>query len=110
MRWKLVITTSLTAAIVACGLWSAFAIAVFGSARAMATSDLSLLCSLLIPAGLATLAAIFVYRHTSRRRKTQAILTTILTVVLTGGIYLVASQFFPDKLMIPRTYEVRHAR
>ena len=110
MRWKLIVMTSLAAAILACGLWSAFAIAVFGSARSMGRSDLTLLSSLLIPTGLTALAAIFVYRHTSRRRKTQAILTTILALVLTGGTYVVASQVFPEKLIVPRTSEVRHAR
>jgi hypothetical protein len=110
MRWKLLVLVSFVAALLASGLWSAVTIAVFGSARALARSDWLLLCSLAIPLGVTAYAGIFVYRHTAHRRKTQLAFTVFLTLFLSAGTYLVASQIFPDKLIIPRTYEVRHAR
>lgn len=110
MRWKLLVLVSLVAALLGLGLWSAITIAVFGSARVMAQNDWLLLCSLVIPLGVTAYAGVFVYRHTARRRKTQALVTALLTVFLTIGTYLVASQILPDRLTIPRTSEVRHAR
>jgi hypothetical protein len=110
MRWKLLVLVSLIAALLALGLWSALAIVVFGSARDLAHSDWLLLSSLVVPLGLAAYAGVFVYRHTARRRKTQLAFTVLLTLLLSVGTYLVASQVFPDKLIIPHTYEVRHAR
>jgi len=110
MRWKLLILVSLAAALLALGLWSALAIAVFGNARELARHDWLLLASAVVPLGIAAYGGVFVYRHTARRRKTQAVVTAIVALLLTAGTYLAASQVFPDKLIIPRTYEVRHAR
>jgi len=109
MRWKLLVIASFAAALVSCGLWSALAIGVFGSARALARNDWLLLLSLIIPLAIAAYSAVFVYRHTARRRKTQATLTVILALLFTLGTYLSASQVFP-RLIIPRNYEIRHAR
>jgi cytochrome bd-type quinol oxidase subunit 2 len=108
MRWKLLVIASLAAAFIGCGLWSALVIGVFGNARTLARSDWLLLATMALPLAIAVYSGVFVYRHTARRRKTQAILTVIITLLLTVGTYLVASQFFPDRLIIPRTYEVRH--
>ena len=110
MRWKLLVLVSFVATLLALGLWSAVIITVFGSARVLAQNDWLLLCSLVIPLGVTAYAGVFVYRHTARRRKTQLALTVLLTLCFSVGTYLVASQIFPDKLIIPRTYEVRHAR
>ncbi len=110
MRWKLLVIASLAAALVSCGLWSALAIGVFGSARALARNDWLLLSSLIIPLAIAAYSAVFVYRHTARRRKTQATLTVILALLCTLGTYLSASRVFPQRLIIPRNYGIRHAR
>ena len=110
MRWKLVLATSLAAAILGCGLWSAYAIGIFGSARTMARSDSKLLLSLIVPLAVTAFAATFIYRHTAKRRKLQALITTILTLVLTAATYLFISAVFVSHLYIPTTYEVRHAR
>ena len=110
MRWKLLLVVSLVGGLVGVALWSGLAIGVFGSARVMAQEDWRLLGSLLIPLGMTVLAAVFVYRHTSKRRKLQALLTTVLVVIMTALLYLVASSLFVSRLYIPRTYEVRHAR
>jgi len=108
MRWKLLVLVSLVAALLALGLWSALAIALFGSARVLAQSDWLLLCSLVIPLGVTAYAAVFVYRHTSKRRKLQALIATVLVLLLTAALYLIASGH--SRLYIPTTYEVRHAR
>ena len=110
MRWKLLVIASLAAAFLGCGLWSALVIGVFGSARTLARHDWLLLASALIPIGIATYAAVFVYRHTARRRKTQAAITAILVLFLTLGTYLVVSGLFGNRLYIPTNYEMRHAR
>jgi len=108
MRWKLLVLVSFVAAFLALALWSAVTIAVFGSARVLARNDWLLLCSLLIPLGVTAYAAVFVYRHTSKRRKLQALIATVLVLLLTAALYLIASGH--SRLYIPTTYEVRHAR
>jgi hypothetical protein len=110
MRWKLLVIVSLAAALISCGLWSALVISIFGTARALARNDLLLISSAIIPLGIAAYAGVFVYRHTARRRKTQGTFAVIMALLFTLGTYLIASGLFVDRLNIPRTYEVRHAR
>jgi len=110
MRWKLLVLVSLVAALLALGLWSAFTIGVFGSARVLAQNDWLLLCSLVIPLGVTAYAGVFTYRHTAKRRKLQAALTAILVVVLILASYVIASMLLPGRLVIPRTREVPEAR
>ena len=110
MRWKLLVITSFAAAFLGFSLWSGVAIGLFGNARSLGRHDWLLLSSAIGPLAIAAFAGFFLYRHAARRRKTHAVVTTLLTLLLTAGVYLVASQLFPDKLIIPRTYEVRHAR
>ena len=110
MRWKLFVIASFAAAFLACALWSGLVIGVFGSARELARNQWLLLSSAIVPLGVAIYSGVFVYRHTSRRRKAQATLTAILALVLTVGTYLVASQFFPHRLIFSRTPEIREAR
>jgi ABC-type uncharacterized transport system permease subunit len=101
MRWKLLGLVSVIAALFGVALWSAVTIAAFGSARAMARNDWVLLGSLLIPLGATVLGALFVYRHTAHRRKSQAVMATVLTLLLTAATYLVASTFLTTRLHIP---------
>ena len=110
MRWKLLVMTSVLASLVGGALWSALVAALLGPAAVVARRDWLLPLSFIIPLGIAVVAGYFVYRHTARRRKTQATFTVILALLLTAGMYLVASGVFVDRLYIPRTYEVRHAR
>ena len=110
MRWKLLVIASFAAAFISCGLWSAFVIGIFGTARALARNDLFLISSAIIPLAIAAYAGVFVYRHTARRRKTQATFAVIMALLFTVGTYLIASGLFVDRLSIPRTSEVRHAR
>jgi hypothetical protein len=110
MRWKLLVIAALVAAFIGCGFWSALVIGVFGNARTLARNDWVLLSTMVLPLAMAVYSGIFVYRHTARRRKTQATITVILALLLSLVAYLTAWTILPDKLYIPRTYEVRHAR
>jgi cytochrome bd-type quinol oxidase subunit 2 len=110
MRWKLLVIATFAAAFVGCGLWSALVIGAFGNARTLARNDWLLLATMVLPVGIAVYSGVFVYRHTARRRKTQATLTVIIALLLTAGTYLVASQAFPERLIIPRNSGIRHAR
>ena len=110
MRWKLLGLVSVMAALLGVALWSAATIAVFGSAQAMARNDWVLLGSLVIPLAITVFGALFVYRHTAHRRKSQAVIVTVLTLLLTAATYLVASCLFTSRLYVPSTYEVRHGR
>ena len=110
MRWRLLVITSFAAAVVACGLWSTLAIALFGSAKELARHDWFLLASAALPVVFIVYAGVFAYRHTARRRKTQAMITAILALFLIVGISLSASQLFPNRLAIPLSYQERHAR
>ena len=110
MRWKLLFAVSVVGGLVGVTLWSALALGVFGSARVMAEEDWRLLASLIIPIVVAVFATLFVYRHTSKRRKLQALLTIGLVLIATTAWYFVASSVFGPRLYIPRTYAVRHAR
>jgi hypothetical protein len=110
MRWKLLVLSAAVTALSGCGLWCAITIALFGSATSLARHGWLLIASLTLPLAFAAFAGVFVYRHTARRRKTQTSLAVLLTLSLTGAAYLAASLVFPQKLIIPRTYEVRHAR
>jgi hypothetical protein len=108
MRWKLLVLVSFVAAVLALALWSTITIAVFGSAGVLAQNDWHLLGSLVIPLGVTAYAGMFVYRHTAKRRKLQALIATVLVLLLTAAVYLIASGH--SRLYIPRTYEVRHPR
>lgn len=110
MRWKLVLLAPLSAAILGVALWSSLVIAIFGSAWNLARNGRLLLASALIPIGVAVFAGIFVYRHTARKRRTQAIITVLLSLLLTPVVYLAAEAIFQARLYIPKTFEVRHAR
>ena len=69
-----------------------------------------LLASAAVPLVFIVYAGVFAYRHTARRRKTQAMITAILALFLTIGFHLAASQLFPNRLVIPRSYQARPAR
>ena len=91
MRLKLVLISSLLAAIVGAGSAIAIIVSVFSSLHAIATPGLLVVSTCLLPILTTLLASIFVYRHTARRRKLQAILTATITAILTITIFVVAS-------------------
>jgi len=102
VRWRLFLITSFAAAVVALALWSALAIAVFGTADLFAENPRLLFASLLIPLGLAVAAAIFSYRHTARRRRTQAVISAMLTLLLFSALYGAAAWLFPKQLALSK--------
>src|SRR5882762_7874721 len=100
MRWKLFIPTSVVASLVAGALWSAMVAVLFGPAAVVARRDWLLPLSLIVPLGIAVWAGYFVYRHTARRRKTQAVITVIAALLLTTFAYLAAAQLLPNYFIL----------
>ncbi|HEY1403491.1 MAG TPA: hypothetical protein VGB05_05150, partial [Pyrinomonadaceae bacterium] len=74
MRWKLLIITSFVAALLNTGGMRAHAYWMTGETTLTGVPVLSRVIALvaIIPLVFTTLACIFVYRHTARRRKLQA--------------------------------------
>jgi purine-cytosine permease-like protein len=93
MRWKLLLIASLIASIVGSGATLAIIVFLNGSSKRFASQDIVALSTLIIPIAMIIAASIFVYRHTARRRKTQAMATALLSTILTLAIIL-ASTFF----------------
>ncbi|HWN11617.1 MAG TPA: hypothetical protein VNO50_20485 [Pyrinomonadaceae bacterium] len=91
MRLKLVIISSLVAAIAGAGSAIVIILAVFASLKPMTSPGLLVAATCLLPAIMIVLAAMFVYRHTARRRKLQAALTAILAVLLSITFFVAAS-------------------
>jgi cytochrome bd-type quinol oxidase subunit 2 len=106
MRWKLLLLASLVAAILGFGLWCALTLVLFGTAAELARHDWIFLASSLLPLALAVFSGIFVYRHTSRRRKTQAILSAILTMVFASLGYFITLKLSPDLFRTSRTDKI----
>ena len=90
MRLRLVIATSLIAAIVGAGSCIALVLGVF-SVKALSSPGLLVTSTLLLPMAAIIIASIFVYRHTARRRRLQAFITALLATILTLGLFVSAS-------------------
>ena len=91
MRLKLVIIASLLATAVGAGSSIAIVLFVFSSLESITSPGFLVAATYLLPALTILLASIFVYRHTARRRKLQAALTAIISLVLTLTVFVVAS-------------------
>lgn len=90
MRLKLVFAAAALAALVGAGSCVALVLGVFSTA-ALSRPGLLVASTLLLPVATIVFSAIFVYRHTARRRKTQAFLTTLIAILLTLAFFIVAS-------------------
>src|SRR6185295_18812814 len=90
MRLKLVFAAAALAAFVGAGSCIALVLGVF-SVKALSSPGLLVALTLLLPAAAIIFASIFVYRHTARRRKLQALLTAILATLLTLALFVSAS-------------------
>ena len=88
MRLKLVIAASVLAAVVGAGSCIALVLGVF-SAQALSKPGLLAASTILLPIATIVIASIFVYRHTARRRKLQAALTVIISLVLTITFFVI---------------------
>jgi len=91
MRLKLVLISSLIAAIAGAGSAITIILSVFSSLHPIATPGALVVSTYLLPILTTLLASIFVYRHTARRRKLQAILTATIAAILTILLFVVAS-------------------
>jgi uncharacterized membrane-anchored protein len=89
MRLKLVFAASALAAVVGAGSCAALVLGFF-SVKALSSPGLLVASTLLVPIATTVFAAIFVYRHTAKRRKLQAFLTTLIATVLTLCIFILA--------------------
>ncbi|HEY0407767.1 MAG TPA: hypothetical protein VGC89_18675 [Pyrinomonadaceae bacterium] len=108
MRWKLVVIASLLATIVGGG--SALGL-IFGltlTAENLSRPSLFAFGALFVPIAAVVAAAVFVYRHTARRRRLQAMLTALLASILTLTILLLNSVFYTKPA--PATPPVRIPR
>jgi len=92
MRLRLVFAASVLAALVGAGSCIALVLGVFSvDALSRPRPGLLVASTLLLPIAAIVFAAIFVYRHTARRRKLQALLTTFIATLLTLGFFILAS-------------------
>jgi len=91
MRLKLVLISSLIAAIVGAGSAVAIILFAFSSLKPISTPGLLVVSTYLLPTLAILLASSFVYRHTAKRRKLQAALTAIIASVLTISLFVLAS-------------------
>ena len=87
MRPKLVVGTSVLAALVGAGSSIGILIALSTPVR----PGLIVALTLLLPIGAIIFASIFVYRHTARRRKLQALITAIIATLLTLSLFVLAT-------------------
>ena len=102
MRWKLLFIVCLAGGIIAFLLWEIAILFVFAPRGPVAPSHRQILiATFLIPLIVAAFSGLFVYRHTARRRKTQATLSVLLTLLLTAAIYFAGSNLFPQRLRLP---------
>jgi hypothetical protein len=90
MRLKLVFAAAALAALVGAGSCIALVLGVF-SVKALSSPGLLVASTLLLPIATIVFAAIFVYRHTARRRKLQAFLTTLIATLLTLCLFILAT-------------------
>ncbi|HSE34411.1 MAG TPA: hypothetical protein VLA93_22750 [Pyrinomonadaceae bacterium] len=91
MRLKLIIGASLLAAVLGAGSCVALLLAFFSQVRFVSSPSLLVLSTFLLPVATIVFASIFVYRHTSRRRKLQALMTVLLSTILTITLFVAAS-------------------
>jgi purine-cytosine permease-like protein len=94
MRWKLLLIASLVATIVGAGAPLGIVLGFPGLHDRFDEPGILVFSTLLIPVAAITAASFFVYRHTARRRQIQAVLTVLLSAVLTLAFLLLGSIMF----------------
>lgn len=97
MRWKLLIITSLVAALLSAGGMHALVYWMTAYLTPLSEQPYLIAGLIIIPLVVATLASIFVYRHTARRRKLQATLTALLSIILTFAALVIIAQILPRR-------------
>ena len=100
MRWKLLIITSIVAALLSAGAIRTLVYLTEGEQRPLSAQPglaAGILAVLLL---FSTLATIFIYRHTARRRKLQAALTALLSIILTFATLFIIAQILPERPIV----------
>ena len=91
MRLKLVIIASIVAAVLGAGLAIVLVLFIFSSLPTMTNPGVLAFAIYLLPVLTTLLASIFVYRHTARRRRLQAALTALISLLLSLSLFVTAS-------------------
>ena len=91
MRLKLVLIASFLSAVVGSGASIGIILWKSSSIKGLLAPELLVASAFILPIVTVVVAAIFVYRHTARRRKTQALLTGIFAAFLSLAIFILAS-------------------
>lgn len=103
MRWRLIATVSLVSGLCGFILWEiVIAVSIARSPHPVITGNSLLVFTSFIPFLWAAIAGFFVYRHTSRRRKLQALLSIVITLIITAGSYFFGSRVLPQQLSAVR--------
>lgn len=95
MRWRLLIITVLLASLAATGIWLAILFGVYGINRsALRVQPLTwwFVVGGLSAVALTCYSGLFVYRHTARRRRMQAFLSIVLSLIVTLLLFRLAKQ------------------
>src|SRR5687768_2991835 len=90
MRLKLVIITSVLAAVVGSGASIALVLGVF-AVKTLSSPGLLVASTFSLPIAAIVFASFFVSRLTARRRKLQAFLSALLATLLTNPIFILAT-------------------
>jgi hypothetical protein len=93
MRLKLILISSFVAALIGSGASIAIILGRFSSLKAVSEPSFLLASTFVFPIATVVLASLFVYRHTARRRKMQALLTAVLAAFLSLALFLISSIF-----------------
>ena len=101
MRLKLVFIVSIVAALIGSGASIGVILGVFASLRPLNTPGLLVLSTFVLPAATIVWATIFVYRHTARRRRLQAVMTALLSLLLTLGAFAAAVVWTSRSTRVP---------
>src|SRR5256885_12488061 len=91
MRPKLIVAVSVNAALIGAGSCIAIVLSLFSSLSPLIKPGSLNSATLILPIGFIVFASIFVYRHTARRRKFQALITAVLATLLTIGLFVLAT-------------------
>jgi hypothetical protein len=97
MRWKLLIAASLLAATVGAGAVLVANYFALGGPPGEAPPAWLLAVVVLAPLGATAYAAVFVYRHTARRRTLQAAATALVAITLTLAALLAVPYLFAPR-------------
>jgi hypothetical protein len=95
LRWKLLIATSLVAALVGAGGSYGLACLLYHFRRSYPTTLMLLVIVESVFLVMSVSVGIFVYRHTARRRKLQVFITLLLSLLLSHAFLRLAIVLAP---------------